>query len=104
MTPGELDERTGEIEKGAVDHIRRALDGAEVDKGIGIRVRCDNPSHAILDEVKQRDPDLLVMGTLSRGGIAGLLVGNTAEKVLERVDCSLLTVKPEDFVSPVTLK
>ena len=44
------------------------------------------------------------MGTLSRGGVAGLLIGNTAERVVNRVDCSLLTIKPEDFISPVTLE
>ena len=41
------------------------------------------------------------MGTMSRGGVAGLLVGNTAERLLDKVECSLLTIKPEDFVSPV---
>ena len=28
-------------------------------------------------------------------------VGDTAERLMERVDCSLLTVKPEDFITPV---
>jgi nucleotide-binding universal stress UspA family protein len=31
------------------------------------------------------------------------LIGNTAEEVLGAVDCSVLTVKPQGFVSPVTL-
>jgi len=44
------------------------------------------------------------MGTISRAGIAGLLVGNTAERLLDQLDCSLLTVKPGDFVSPVGLE
>ena len=30
-----------------------------------------------------------------------LIIGNTAEEVLNQVDCSVLTVKPEGFVSPV---
>lgn len=41
--------------------------------------------------------DLLVMGTLSRSGIPGLLIGNTAEKVLDEVNCSVLTLKPQGF-------
>jgi len=45
--------------------------------------------------------DLIVMGTLSRSGLSGFLIGNTAEKVLQQVDCSMLTVKPEGFVTPV---
>jgi len=48
--------------------------------------------------------DLLVMGTVCRTGIPGFFIGNTAEKVLNKVSCSVLTVKPEGFVSPVTLE
>jgi nucleotide-binding universal stress UspA family protein len=49
----------------------------------------------------KKQVELIVIGTVSRGGIAGLLIGHTAEKVLHRVDCSVLTVKPEGFVTPV---
>lgn len=45
--------------------------------------------------------DLLIMGTVCRTGIPGFIIGNTAESVLDVVDCSVLTVKPEGFVSPV---
>ncbi len=45
--------------------------------------------------------DLIVMGTVARTGIAGLLIGNTAEAVLEQLQCSVLAVKPSGFVSPV---
>lgn len=47
--------------------------------------------------------DLIVMGTLARAGLEGYFIGNTAETVLQRVVCSVLTVKPEGFVSPVLL-
>ncbi len=46
---------------------------------------------------------LIVMGAVGRTGVAGLLMGNTAEKVLHQVDCSVLTAKPAGFVSPVGL-
>jgi nucleotide-binding universal stress UspA family protein len=45
--------------------------------------------------------DLIAMGTVGRSGIQGLLLGNTAEKVLGTCDCSILTVKPDGFVSPI---
>ncbi len=51
----------------------------------------------------QLEADLVVMGTLGRSGIAGLLIGNTAEAVLEQLQCAVLAVKPSGFVSPVTL-
>jgi universal stress protein E len=59
---------------------------------------------ALITELAQAKAiDLIVMGTVSRAGIAGLLIGNTAEKVLQQVDCSMLTVKPNGFVTPVQL-
>ena len=47
--------------------------------------------------------DLVVMGTVARAGIAGMLIGNTAERVLRKLPCSVLTVKPDGFESPVRL-
>jgi len=51
--------------------------------------------------VKQLNVDLIVIGTVGRNGIEGLLLGNTAEKVLDQCDCSVLTVKPDGFVSSI---
>lgn len=50
------------------------------------------------------DVELIVMGTAGRAGIPGLLIGNTAEDILNQLDSSVLAVKPSGFVSPVTLK
>ena len=52
---------------------------------------------------KRKRIELIVMGTVNRTGLAGFFIGNTAEKVLQQVDCSVLTVKPDGFVSPVGL-
>jgi nucleotide-binding universal stress UspA family protein len=50
---------------------------------------------------EQVHADLIAMGTVGRSGIKGLLLGNTAEKVLGACECSILTVKPDGFVSPI---
>lgn len=44
------------------------------------------------------------MGTFARIGIAGFFIGNTAEAILEQLQCSVLAVKPPGFVSPVSLE
>jgi len=63
-----------------------------------------DPAVLITDLAAEHGIDLLVMGTVCRIGVAGFFIGNTAENVLQQVDCSVLTVKPEGFVSPVKLK
>jgi len=50
------------------------------------------------------DASLVIMGTVCRTGIPGLIVGNTAEFVMNKLDCSILAIKPQKFVSNVTLK
>lgn len=60
-----------------------------------------DPAEVILGFSRSHDVDVIVMGTVARTGIPGFILGNTAEAVLRRVDCSLLTVKPEGFVSPI---
>ncbi|MFK7768429.1 MAG: universal stress protein [Mariniblastus sp.] len=51
--------------------------------------------------IENNKGDLLVMGTVCRTGIPGFFIGNTAETILNQVDCSVLTVKPKSFVSPI---
>ena len=58
------------------------------------------PADVIAEFAKAHRVDLIVMGTVARTGIPGLLIGNTAETILQRVDCSVLAVKPDGFVSP----
>jgi universal stress protein E len=48
--------------------------------------------------------DLLVMGTVARTGLPAAVMGNTAETVANELTCSLLAVKPDEFVCPVRLE
>ncbi len=60
-----------------------------------------SPIEVIPRKVIGEGIDLIVMGTVARTGIQGLFIGNTAETILTQVDCSVLAVKPEGFVTPV---
>ena len=52
---------------------------------------------------RKMDADLVVMGTVARTGISGFFIGNTAETILNQLDCSVLAIKPQGFQTPVTL-
>jgi len=62
-----------------------------------------DPKQIIQQQVEQLGPDLLVIGSVARTGLSGLLMGNTAEAVLNEVDCSVAIVKPAGFKSPIHL-
>ena len=55
----------------------------------------------IPDLAERLEVDLVVIGTVGRAGVPGLLIGNTAEEILNAVDCSVLTLKPEGFETPI---
>jgi nucleotide-binding universal stress UspA family protein len=63
-----------------------------------------DPQHVVPVLARELAVDLVVMGTVARTGIAGLFMGNTAESILAQLDCSVLTIKPPGFVSPVLLQ
>lgn len=69
--------------------------------GVHVSIRADAPEHLIERAVGELRPAVLVMGCISRSGLAGLLVGSTAERVLPEVDCSLLCIKPQDAETTV---
>jgi len=79
------------------EHVASANLGIEPELHVG----CTSPVRGVLALEASLAPDLLVMGVISRAGLPGLLIGSTAEKVLPRVSCSLLTLKPDDFVTPL---
>lgn len=62
------------------------------------------PGPMICDFANKLPADILVMGTVVRTGIEGFFIGNTAERILGQVRCSVLAVKPDGFVSPVKLR
>lgn len=51
----------------------------------------------LLTLTEQLRADAVVMGAISRSGLKGLFLGNTAEDVLDRLHCDLVIVKPEGF-------
>ena len=53
----------------------------------------------LLTLTEQLRADAVVMGAVSRSGLKGLFLGNTAEDVLDRLHCDLVIVKPAGFRS-----
>lgn len=47
---------------------------------------------------RKREIDLMICGTVSRVGISGMMIGNTANRMLKRIPCSILALKPESVV------
>ena len=61
------------------------------------------PELVIPDFSRNEHIDAIVLGSAGKTGIAGLLVGEMAEEILSRVQCGVFCIKPDGFVSPVSL-
>ena len=57
-----------------------------------VHIKLGKPYRVIADQAKRLDANLVVVGNSARSGISGALMGNTVEKVLDRVECDVLSV------------
>ncbi len=104
ISPHELDllvERTHNEHQDSLDALVADSDLSSIDHEVHL-VKGD-PRRVILAMLVEKKIDLVIMGTVARTGIAGLVIGNTAESILDVVDCSVVAVKPDGFVSPVAI-
>ncbi|MFC1234115.1 universal stress protein [Vibrio sp. F74] len=51
--------------------------------------------------IVQKSIDVTFLGSMSRTGIAGYLMGNKAEYWLNELDATVVTLKPDEFLSPI---
>ncbi|MGI9280341.1 MAG: universal stress protein [Endozoicomonas sp.] len=83
--------------------LSKALAGAGIDpesEKVKVHLLKGNAAREIQNLANEINVDLIVMGTLSRHA-QGMLMGNTAENILNNIYCSILAVKPDGFVSPL---
>ncbi len=59
------------------------------------------PADAIEETANSLRSQMVVIGAVARSGLQRLLIGNTAERVLDRLACDLLVVKPRGFKARV---
>lgn len=62
-----------------------------------------DPGVLIPKLVQKLKIDTVVMGTVCRTGLPGFIVGNTAENILQNINCGVLALKPKGFKTPVKL-
>jgi len=85
-------------------HAQLALtDYRTLTHGVHVHVVDGPPDEAILKAIDDFQIDLVVMGTSARSGLSNLVLGNTAERLISHMKCTVIAVKPPGFVSPYTI-
>ena len=102
LEAGEIDALVDEERVDAEVAFRRVVGSVDTsDVAMHEYLRRGNAADTIADVVDEVKPGVVVMGTLARAGLRGLIIGNTAERLLGDLDASVIAVKPPGFVSPV---
>ncbi len=78
--------------KEAVDYVKRM--GEEMGVEVEMKIDEGSPVKKIIDASK--DFDLIVMGTLGRGGLSKLMMGSVAEKVVRHASCPVMVVRAKE--------
>jgi len=101
----EVQEYEDECRKKAWKELHALTDDLSVEMGIEAKLWMaeGQPGQEIAEAESQLDARLIVLGTIGRGGLAGVIIGNTVERTIAQVKSSVLAIKPDDFVCPVTL-
>ena len=101
----EVQEYEDQCRKTAWKELHALTDALSEEQGIEPKLWMaeGRPAQEIAEAESQLDARLIVLGTIGRGGLAGVIIGNTAERTIVQVKSSVLAIKPDDFVCPVTL-
>ncbi len=97
-----------DLQAKSLEHESRLLDafmqkhGASIDDA-NVHLFKGEPDEVISDFIRSEGIDLVVLGTVAKSGLGGEIAGNTSEKILGRIECSVLALKPSGFVSPIRL-
>lgn len=96
LEPAELDHFVRDAEERAEQGLQSILDeGAAAGCVKRVNLLRGSARDLVPEFAEDREFDLIVVGTLGRTGIAGELLGETAEMILRGVGCSVLAVSPK---------
>ncbi len=59
-------------------------------------VRRGSAADIIPDVAKELEADLVIVGNIGRGGLSGITIGNTAEKILNNIPADVLVIVKEE--------
>lgn len=105
VTPEEILDMKQSLNEKRHSDLQRLLERANISaQPDHVHIR-EGESETLLNKIiNALEIDVVVMGSIGRSGIPGFLIGNRAEKILSNINCTVLTVKPDGFISPITIQ
>ena len=86
-----LVEKMSEEVRGYLDKAKQKIDAADISCETIVRMG-GKPHEFIVQEAKEKEIDLIVMGTHGKSGIKRVLMGSVAQSVIGQAPCPVLVV------------
>ena len=94
FTPQEL---ADEMEKQAYEELNKLTEQIQKTIKVEAVVRQGKAFVEIIKVAKEKDMDMIVMGSQGRTGISHMLMGSVAEKVVRKASCPVLIVRDKNI-------
>jgi universal stress protein E len=94
--PGELEKILAGMEEAAFDALGKVAEPLGISR-THLHVVGRHPTDAVLEVATETGSQIVALGSLSRSGVDRFLIGNTAEALIDRLECDILVVKPPTF-------
>lgn len=85
------------------DRMNKVLQNFASVEAANVHLAAGRDYSFLLELVNELSVQLVVMGSVARGRLQRLVLGSTAEHMLDQLQCDVLVVKANDFVTPVKL-
>lgn len=87
-----------DADKAAEEQARAELETFLEDNGIAftsVQVGSGRPEDVLVDLAERLKADVMVLGSVGRKGVSGVLLGNTAESILHRLHTDAVVIHPD---------
>ncbi|MDH5737883.1 MAG: universal stress protein, partial [Gammaproteobacteria bacterium] len=96
MGPATLAVDFEKVKRDVEDYIRGNITRWMEELGIQCKFLCveeGRPAHVIAQLAESSHAELLVLGTVARSGVKGIVLGNTSETIIHRTFCDVVVLK-----------
>jgi universal stress protein E len=99
---GQHEDLLEQIAKERRELFLRLLDSESIDTSQA-RIDRGKPDDTLIACATDLGADLVVLGAVSRSRLRSVFIGHTAERVLDRLPCDLIVVKPQGFRADIAM-
>lgn len=82
-----------DIQNRAEEELKKLADEIQTDAQVEIIIKTGKPFVEINETAREKDIDLIIIATHGHTGVEHLLFGSTAEKVVRKAPCPVLTLR-----------